>query len=179
MPLIKYTITETDPVIVTASQSVTTLTTQENATLTASPGQTITLLPLPPALDTPTSYTPADQPVLTLTATVLEIVLQEPEGNAWTTLTYEIEPNTSLTNQPQETSYIVAPADHGWDSWSKSQKGGCIAGAVLGALILLGLVLCLRGRKKVWIAFNSHQTTGLPHVPVPQPYPEVGRTFFW
>lgn len=178
MPLITEIITETDPVLLAASQSVTTLTTQVIALLTAAPGQTITFLPDSPSSNTPTPCTITPQSILTLTATELEIILQEPGGNVWTTLTYEVEPNTSLTHQPGETNYVIGPEDRGWKGWSKTQKGGCVAGAVLGGLALLGLILCLRSRKKVWVAFSSHHTVGVPQVPVAQPYPEIGRSFF-
>ena len=85
-----------------------------------------------------------------------------PDGQG-TTVTYLLPGSSSTaTSYPYPEPYPFPPDsdDHrggGWDSWSHSARAGCVAGTVLGFLLLVLLALlicCARRQIQWWVARN-------------------------
>lgn len=153
--------------------------------LTATPGQTLTIYPLPatPFTQVPTPTAPTHIP--TITATEIDVILPQSQGiggggSVWATLVYLTTPILGTpTPWPSSTNYVVipssspstivgagggsttytinpAPASSGWSSFSNAEKGGLIAGVVIAALLLIGLVWwCCGLQNRIWVARDA------------------------
>jgi hypothetical protein len=180
MPLV--TVTETDTVPVLTTETVTpvqqdTVTTYSYTTLPATPGQLITVfVPTPIASAAPSA---SDYSSLTETVTVteLDILLQGPQGDFWTTITLDVGPGSSpppftLSNgpfPPGETVFVAGSPGDGWDTWTHAQKSGLIAGVILFVAFLTGLIWCVHKQRKEWLVHERVFPWERPVVPPPHP----------
>jgi len=131
------------------------------------PGGTITYYrPTPTFVLTPPPICTVIQPTSTVTLTELILLLENPAGQVYSTIT------TILPFQATQTTPIVfVPGGNhhnGWDSWSDAQQGGLIAGVVILFLIILATVaFCLLRRRNIWLA-NEWAEPPAPMIMQPQ-----------
>ncbi|KAK5100268.1 hypothetical protein LTR70_001744 [Exophiala xenobiotica] len=157
--------TNTPPPPAVSSETITSTSTVTSTVVQA--GQTMTYYPPTHTfvLTPPPTYTVVE-PTSTITLTEIVLLLEDPSGQVYTTIT------TALPARASQTGPIVFVAgddqDDGWNSWSDAQKGGLIAGVVLLFLLLLGiLAFCLLRRRNIWLA---NEWAGAPAPVVVQPH---------
>ena len=89
------------------------------------------------------------QPTHTITLTDLVIIITDPAGHAYTTL-------STMLPAPAPTNAVVLVSDQahsGWNSWNDAQKGGLLAGCILIFLMMVGVaVILLMRRNNVWLS---------------------------
>ncbi|RVX72445.1 hypothetical protein B0A52_03633 [Exophiala mesophila] len=165
----------------------TTVTCRLSTTLRASQGQTITItsppsaLPPPPVTAATTVYSPAvATKTSTITLTELDVFLQNPEDNIYSTRYISLSPTpappSSPTNPDVYFVFVVEPEEGGWDGWSTGEKAGLITGVVLGAILIMGVILFLLRRRKIWAVGGWWPFMARRNVPYPGPMAQPGYT---